>query len=354
MPAGEDLGEEGAVGVAVDVDLAEPELDGSPRRGRRPTALSSSRRRGRRACGRTCRRRSGTPSAGPAATGSGSAPTARCRAGRRAAGCAGRAAVRTSRRTTSRCRSCCSPVRPRAARACRSRGPRRAGTNAKPTRTLPGGRVAGLPRPQDRAADRPRVDDRAGRRADRQGLGPRERVRPRPWVRRRCGREPDQEQERRQPARARPASQLQAARAVRRPDHRDEVADRVLVRGERAGPEVRALEAALHRLARRPVLAVGDVPELHAPHRRDAGSRAASATSTRPRSGPGSAAPSGASSRSRDARRSSRFGQQVDVLHRVASARPGAASRPARRSATSSPSRRAGPSPRRPSCPGRS
>src|SRR3954453_22236039 len=58
------------------------------------------------------------------------------------------------------------------------------------------------------------------------------------------------------------ASAGQATGDVRRPDRLHELRDRVLVGREGAGTEVRARQAALHRLARRPVLLVRQVPEL--------------------------------------------------------------------------------------------
>ena len=156
VAAGEDLGEEGAVGVAVDVDRAEPERvdHGGEVVGRQ---------RGRVVVGAGAERRAARgrgdgvgDRAGPAAPGSRSARSGRCRAGRRAAGCGGRAAARTSRRTTTRCRWCCSRGRPRAAPPCRApastgRGP---GRTRSPTVTRAGRRVARLPRPLDRAAQR--------------------------------------------------------------------------------------------------------------------------------------------------------------------------------------------------------
>ena len=118
---------------------------------------------------------------------------------------------------------------------------------------------------------------------------------------------------------------------------------------ERAGPEVRAGQAALHRLAGRPVLPVGDVPELHG---------VAGSTAGRPAAGsqPGALDP-GPVRRQRHhpvrhhvvrVRGDQQVRQQVQILDRGAGRRRAAASPPTRRSSTSSPSRRAGPSSRRP------
>ena len=53
--------------------------------------------------------------------------------------------------------------------------------------------------------------------------------------------------------------------------HRDELLHAVLLRRERPGPGVLAGQAALHRLAGRPVLPVGEVPEVHRVRRVEAG-----------------------------------------------------------------------------------
>ena len=145
-------------------------------------------------------------------------------------------------------------------------------------------------------------------------------------------------------------SQVEAARAVRRPDQRDQLCDRVLVGGERAragsaGSPARAAPTRRRAQSWRLVMSQNSTAARR---------RTPASGQRQPR-----ALDPGPAGRQRHhpvghhvvgVGGDQQVGQQVQVLHGRASEPRAAAWPPARRSATSSPCPRAGPSTRRPSC----